>query len=148
MATVYDLPTTKPYAEETIKRFGLMGRIDFAAGDLLKDDIQGTYDVAWLSHILHSLGHDECRIVIDKAVAALEPEGQLLIHDFILDDTFDAPLFAAVFSLNMLVNTERGQTYSEGQIMEILADAGLKDIQRLPFSGPNNSGIVQGTKVL
>ncbi len=143
-ATVYDLPTTRPFAETTISEFGVSDRIDFLAGDYVEDGISGVYDVAWLSNVLHGEGPNACRMIIDKAVSVLEPGGLLLIHDFIVNDTFDSPMFAALFSLNMLVNTDQGQSYSEGQIKEMLTGAGVKDIRRLPFKGPNESGIIGG----
>jgi len=66
------------------------------------------------------------------------------VHDFILDDTMDGPLFPAIFSLNMLLGTENGQSYSEKQIKNMLADAGVKDMQRIPIQVPNDSGIIIG----
>ena len=66
------------------------------------------------------------------------------MHDFILDDTMDGPLFPAIFSLNMLLGTENGQSYSEKQIKNMLADAGVKDMQRIPIQVPNDSGIIIG----
>jgi SAM-dependent methyltransferase len=143
-ATVYDLPTTRPFAEKTISEFGVSDRIDFFAGDYVKDYVSGAYDVVWVSHVLHGESPNGCRMIIDKAVSVLEPGGLLLIHDFILNDTLDGPMFAALFSLNMLVNTDQGQSYSEGQIKEMLTGAGLKNIRRLHFKGPNESGIISG----
>ena len=143
-ATIYDLLTTQPFASKTIEHFGLSDRINFAPGDYLKDEIKGIYDVVWLSHILHGLGPDECRLVIEKAVLAMEPGGMILIHDFILEDTLDSPIFPALFSLNMLVNTEDGRSYSESQIKGMLSGVGIKNISRLPFKGPNDSGIICG----
>ncbi len=144
--TVYDLATTEPFARKTIERFGLSERIDFVRGDYLKDGVEGKYDVLWLSQILHGEGPDACEMIIKKAVASLEEGGLLLVHEFILEETLDAPLFPALFSLNMLVNTSEGRSYSEKQIKEMLARAGLKDIQRLPFKGPNESGIITGIR--
>ena len=46
--------------------------------------------------------------------------------------------------LNILVNTPNGQSYSEMQIADILKAAGVSNIVRLPFKGPNDSGIVKG----
>jgi hypothetical protein len=141
---VYDLPNTRPFAEKTIARFGLTDRIDFVNGNYIEGDIKGTYDVAWLSHILHGEGPDECRMIVSKAVAALEPGGLIMIHEFILDSTMDGPLFPALFSLNMLLATTGGQAYSEAQLTDMLADAGVQEIRRLPFRGPNDSGIIMG----
>jgi SAM-dependent methyltransferase len=144
-ATVFDLATTAPFARKTIRRFGLGSRIDFQAGDYLHDAVQGTYDVAWLSQILHSMGPESCRTVIEKAVSVLEPGGLILVHEFLLNDTHDGPLFPALFALNMLVNTEEGRAYSEGEIKDMLVKAGVRSIRRLPFRGPTDSGILSGT---
>jgi ubiquinone/menaquinone biosynthesis C-methylase UbiE len=143
-ATVFDLPSTRPFAVKTIEKFGLTDRIDFMEGNYLEDNIPGTYDVVWLSHILHAEGPSDCQMILDKTVRALAPGGFLFIHDFVLEDTFDGPLFPALFSLNMLLNTKRGQAYGETQIREMLGKAGLRNIRRLDFEGPNSSGIIQG----
>ena len=141
-ATVFDLPTTRPFAEKTIKRFDLSDRIDFQAGNYLEGEIDGRYDAAWLSHILHGEGPDSCRQIIQKAVAALEAGGIIIIHEFILNNTMDGPLFPALFSLNMLLGTDAGQAYSEQQLRDMLAAAGAKEIQRIPVQTPNDSGII------
>ena len=143
-ATVFDLPTTRPFAEKIIGRFDLSDRIDFAGGNYLKDDIEGRYDAAWLSHILHGEGPDDCKKIVKKTAAALEPGGIMIIHEFILDNSMDGPLFPALFSLNMLLWTDSGQAYSEQQLMEMLADAGAKDIQRLEVQTPNDSSVITG----
>ena len=143
-ATVFDLPTTRPFAEKTIREFGLSDRIDFRAGDYLKDALTGSYDVAWLSQVLHGEGPDSCRILIEKAVSVLEPGGRIVVHEFILDDGSEGPLFPALFSLNMLLGTERGQAYPEGEIREMLSASGVREVRRLPFRGSNDSGLIVG----
>ena len=143
-ATVYDLATTQPFAEKTIEQFGMTDRIDFMPIDYLEESIEGVHDVAWLSHILHGEGPEDCRNIINKTVSALEPGGMVLIHDFILNESRDGPLFPALFSLNMLLGTANGQSYSDRQITDMLAAAGVKDIRRIYFDSPNDSGIIAG----
>ena len=140
-ATVFDMPTTRPFAEKTIARFELSERINFVGGNYLQDDIEGRFDAAWLSHILHGESPEGCKTIIEKAIATLEPGGIIIIHDFILNNSMDGPLFPALFSLNMLLGTD-GQAYSERQLMDMLADAGAKEIQRLAVQTPNDSGII------
>ena len=142
-ATVFDLPPTRPFAEKTIERFELSDRINFVEGNYLKDDIEGRYDVAWISHVLHGENPEGCKTIIQKASAALESGGIIIIHEFILNNSMDGPLFPALFSLNMLLGTD-GQAYSERQLMDMLADAGARDIQRLKVQIPNDSGIITG----
>lgn len=143
-ATIADLSTTRPFAEKTVERFNLTDRIDFKDIDYLEETIEGTYDTAWLSHILHGEGPEGCQMIIQKAVSVLEPGGMILIHDFILNNSMDGPLFPALFALNMLLGTDSGQSYSEEQITNMLAGAGVKNIRRIPIETPNDSGIIAG----
>ena len=145
-ATVYDLPTTRPFAEKIIEQFNLSGRVEFSDGNYLTDPIQGHYDAAWLSHILHGEGPDGCRLIIQKAVDALDPQGIVIIHEFILNNSMDSPLFPALFSLNMLLGTDAGQSYSEQQLTDMLLAAGVKNIRRIPLNSPNDSGLLVGEK--
>jgi hypothetical protein len=143
-AVVFDLPTTRPFAEKTIDSHGLSDRIGFQAGSYLHDPVEGRYDVAWLSQILHGEGPEDCRTMIQKAVSALSPGGMILIHEFILNNEMNGPLFPALFSLNMLLGTDSGQSYSEQQISDMLADAGVRNIHRIAIDSPNDSGIIAG----
>lgn len=145
-ATVFDLPGSEPVARETFEHFDLVDRLSFQPGDYHTDPIRGRYDVAWLSHILHAEGPEACRRILHRAASALEPDGSLLIHEFILDDSMDRPLFPALFSLNMLVNTPEGRAYSEAQLRDMLTHEGLRDVKRLDFKGPNSSGIIMGRR--
>ena len=144
-AAIFDRSTTEPFARKIVDQFQMRERINFIGGDFITDPISGgPYDVAWLSHILHSNGPEQCRQLIHKTTGAMAPGGLILIHDFILEDSKDAPLFPALFSLNMLVNNPKGRSYSEKEIRSMLEDAGVREIERLPFQGPNDSGIISG----
>ena len=143
-AVVYDLPSTRKFAEQTITRFGLSDRIAFEAGDFVTDDPRGPFDVAWLSHVLHGEGPKECATILQKAVAALEPGGLIMVQEFILDDSLDGPVFPALFSLNMLLATPQGQAYSQAELSAMLESAGVTDIIRLPIELPNGAGVIAG----
>ena len=145
-AVVYDLPTTQPFAEKTISQFGLADRISFVAGDYVTEPMHGQYDVVWMSHVLHGEGPTVCQNMIQKAAAMLTSGGMLLLHDFILDDSRDGPLFATLFSMNMLLGTPEGRSYTERELVEMMTKAGLSDVRRSPYRGPTESGILSGRK--
>ena len=145
-AVIFDLPTTRPFAEQTVGRFGLSGRIAFSGGDITSDDIGTDYDVVWVSHLLHSEGPESSAAIVAKAAAALKTGGLLLIQEFILDDNRAAPLHPALFSLNMLVGTPAGQAYSQGELHDMMKSAGLGEIRRLEIDLPNGAGIMAGTR--
>lgn len=143
-AVIYDLPTTRPFAEQTIQRFGLSERISFSSGDITKDSLGAGYDVIWISHLLHSENPTSSARIIQKATQALSSGGLLMIQEFILDDSKTSPLFPALFSLNMLVGTPTGQAYSQQELATIMADAGLADVTRMPLELPNGAGVMAG----
>ncbi len=143
-ATVYDLPTTRHFAEKTIASFGLSDRITFQEGDFISDEVPGGFDVAWLSQILHGEGSEGCDVILRRAVAALEPGGMLLVQEFILDDNMDGPLFPALFSLNMLLGTPKGCSYSQRQLEAMMTAAGVVSVRRLELNLPNGAGVLAG----
>ena len=143
-AVICDLPTTREFAEQTIERFGLSSRVSFLAGDFEVEELPQGFDVAWLSHILHGVGPQTCADILKKTLTALEPGALILVQEFILDDTKDAPLFPALFSLNMLLGTPDGQAYSESELIDLLTAAGATQVRRLPLELPNGSGVIAG----
>jgi hypothetical protein len=68
----------------------------------------------------------------------------IVVHEFLLNDRLDGPPFPALFSLNMLLGTPSGKAYSEEEVRDMLTSAGVREIRRLPFQGPNDSGLIAG----
>lgn len=146
-AVIFDRPTTEPFALETVKKFNLQDRISFAGGDFVDDPItNGPYDVAWLSHILHSNSYEDCLKIVEKTMNALNPGGLLYIHEFILDNDKGGPEFPALFSLNMLLAGNGGRAYSEAEIFAMLEAAGAVDLSRHPYRAVNQSSVIVGKK--
>jgi hypothetical protein len=146
-AVVYDLPTTRIFADGTVARFDLSQRITFTSGDYQVDPVPTGFDAAWLSHVLHADGPAACAALLRKACAALNPGGILMVQEFILDDAKDGPPFPALFSLNMLLVTEAGQAYSESELAAMMREAGLSDVHRLVLELPNGAGVMSGRKL-
>lgn len=145
-AVIYDLSTTRPFAEQTVAEFGLTERIAFVTGDIVADRIGTGFDVVWISHLLHSEGLETCAAILAKAAAALNEGGLLLIQEFILDDSREAPLLPALFSLNMLIGTPAGQSYTQGELCDLMTRAGLREVKRLTIPLPNGAGIMAGIR--
>lgn len=139
-AVVFDRKITEPFMRQIVASHGLQDRIDFIAGDFNRDlRSAGSYDVVWMSHVLHSNNFEQCVAIIEKISELLEPGGLLIIHDFILDDTKDKPEFATLFALNMLLLTAAGRTYSRGEIAGMLDQAGFSEVADIDPGAPNKS---------
>lgn len=145
-AAVFDLPQVRPFAERTIEKFALGQRIGFVSGDFTRDELPKGFDAVWLSHILHGEGPESAAKIVGKASGSLNPGGMMLIHEFILDDGKDSPLHPALFSLNMLVGTGEGRSYSGEELAGFMKDASLSGIRMVDRLSLPNSRIIAGVK--
>ena len=141
-AVVFDKPPALDVARDIVARHNAGAQVTLQPGDFLTDDIGSGYDLVLASQILHSFDDPQCRALLRKAARALAPGGRLVVQEFLLDEGRTSPPNAALFAINMLVNTERGRTYTEAEVRGWLAAAGLPRIERLQFPGPG--GVIVG----
>ncbi len=146
-ATVIDREEVVPIAREVVARSGLEGRFGFAACDVAEEKkIPGSYDVAWVSNLIHSYDERVNVAILRKVVRALEPGGLLLLQDFLLDEGRTEPAWASLFALNMLVHTDGGRTYTEREVRGWFKRLGLRTVRRVKVALPNGAGIIAGAK--
>lgn len=135
-AVVFDLPTVIPIAEGHIRAAGLEDRVRVRTGDLRTDDLGAGFDLVFVSAICHMLDEDGNAGLIRRCFSALAPGGRIVIQEFILEADKTAPKSAALFSLNMLVGTKGGASYSEAEYGAWLSRAGFGDVRRVRVPGP------------
>ena len=107
-ADVLDLGPVLPMAQRNIQEAGLSDRVMVRVGDLRTDAFGEGYDLVLVSAICHMLDEDENRDLLRRCSKALAPGGRIVIREFVLDPDRAGPAFAALFALNMLVGTRRG----------------------------------------
>src|SRR5437016_4064626 len=134
------IPTTKRITQ----KYGVGDRFKFIEGDLLKADFGGGYDIATLGHILHSEGEERSRRLLKKTFGALKSGGTIAIAEWLVNDDRTEPLPSLMFAVQMLVNTEKGDTFSFKEIKLWLEEAGFKKVRKLDAPGP--SPLVLATK--
>jgi len=144
-ADLLDLEAVLPIAQAHIDKAGLSKRIRTRAGDLRSDRLGEGYDLVFLSAICHMLSEAENRDLLKRCHQALAPQGRVVIQDFILEADKTAPKSAALFSLNMLVGTRAGASYSEDEYSTWLREAGFGNVKRIRLPGP--SGLMAGTRL-
>lgn len=142
--TIFDLPKVIPITRQYISREGIDGSVTTLAGDYLKDKFGYDYDLVFVSAVLHINSPEENKLLINKCAEALNPGGQLVILDHIMTDDRTGPAVGAFFALNMLVGTEKGDTYTEKEIKSWMQAAGFKYIRRRDT--PQGSNMMIGIK--
>jgi SAM-dependent methyltransferase len=119
-----------PIARGHIREAGLEGRVAVREGDLRAGDLGQGYDLVLVSAICHMLDEAENQDLLRRCARALNPGGRVAIREFILDPDRAGPPRAALFALNMLVGTPRGNTYTEAEYRSWLGQAGFREITR------------------
>ena len=127
-ATVFDLPLAIEMATEAAAKSDVHKRITLVAGNYLTDPLGGPFDVIFLSNVLHTESEEHVKGLLKKVHDALEPGGHLVIRDMFMAPDRSGP-HGAVFSLNMLLNTEGGRCYSEAEVTKFLKEAGFQRLQ-------------------
>jgi hypothetical protein len=142
--TAVDWAVVLPVTRKTVEKFHLSDRFSFVEGDLLSADFGREHNVATLGHILHSEGEARSQELLAKVFQALAPGGTIAIAEFLVDDDRKGPMNGLFFAVNMLVNTDNGDTYSFNQISGWLSAAGFINPRTIPAPGP--SPLILATK--
>jgi predicted O-methyltransferase YrrM len=136
-ATIFDLPDVITITKRYISQNDLTDKIDTISGDYLTDELPKGYDLVFLSAIIHSNSYKDNKLLISKCAASLNPGGQIVIQDLVMNEGRTSPAEGTIFALNMLVGTTNGDTYTEKEIIEWFIHAGLVFEKRVDTYGGN-----------
>jgi (2Fe-2S) ferredoxin/SAM-dependent methyltransferase len=134
---ILDLPEVVPLTAEYVRQAGVSTQVSLRPGDMLHDDFGSGYDIVMLNAICHMFSEEQNLHLFRCACQALAPNGRLVVQDFILNPDKAGPQHAALFSLNMLVGTEAGATYSEPEYTAWMKIAGIAEVRRVKLPGPS-----------
>jgi len=130
-----DWPGVITVTKRIAAQYGVGDRITTIAGDLHEVDYGGPYDIATLGQILHSEGEEKSRKILAKTYDALAPGGVAAIAEFVVNDDESGPPASLIFSVNMLVNSEAGDTYTFRELRSWLDEAGFVDVRAVDAPG-------------
>jgi ubiquinone/menaquinone biosynthesis C-methylase UbiE len=135
--TAVDWKGVLPVTQRVAERFGVADRFEFKAGDINEVDFGSGYDIATLGHILHSEGEARSKALLKKVHDALAPGGTIVIAEMVTNAERTGPPHALIFAVNMLVNTEEGDTFSFEEMSSWLCEAGFENPRQLDAPGPS-----------
>ena len=142
-ATILDHEPVLKIAARHIAEAGVAGSVHTQVGDMLTSDLGTHFNLVLLSQILHMFSEAQCVALLKRAHRALDAGGRIVIQEFLLDPDKTSPPWAVLFSLNMLVGTEGGASYSEAEISGWLAAADFKNTRRISLG---QTGLLIGEK--
>ncbi len=133
--TAVDWPEVLPVTRRVTQRFGVGARYHYVEGDLLEADFGEGHQLAIFGHILHSEGERRDRALIQKVFHSLAPGGKAVVAEMLPNEERTGPPQALIFAVNMLVNTDEGDTFTFSEIKSWFEQAGFKDVRKLETPG-------------
>jgi SAM-dependent methyltransferase len=128
-ATIFTYPNIAPFTQENLVRRKISDKIDVVKGDFYKDDIGSGYDLIFCSFVMQYNSIWDNIDFAKKMYTALKPGGQIVIQDLLVKDDRTSPEFNALFSLELLVNSKAGDTYTSSELWIILKEAWFNEIE-------------------
>ena len=132
-AVVFERPNVADVAEKLIAEYGLQDRVTTSVGDFFADDLPAG-DLHFYGDIFHDWTDETCRDLAAKSFAALDPGGEIMIHEVVFNDDKTEPFAAAALSVVMLAWTE-GKQRSGAELGDILTSVGFVDATTTPTFG-------------
>lgn len=133
----FDLEAVRPIFEEYVAKFGLSDRLSFEVGSFFNDPLPRA-DVIVMGHILHDWDLETKRMLLEKAHAALNPGGALIVYEALIDDDRRRNAFGLLMSLNMLIETAGGFDYTGADCQQWMRDAGFQSTRVEHLVGPDS----------
>ncbi|MGD0282507.1 MAG: DUF2284 domain-containing protein [Dissulfurispiraceae bacterium] len=123
-ATVMDLPEVLEHTRGFMQKRGLSERVTFLPANILEPwpGDKGRFDIVMLSNVLHAYSDGELPHILSNAASSLKTDGLLVIHDFFLEHCEEK---AALFDLNMFINTYNGKVFSSTVVLDALRQMGF-----------------------
>ena len=135
--TAVDWAGVLPVTRKVAQRHGVADRFEYVEGDILEADFGDGYRVATLGHILHSEGVERSRRLLERVFDALAPGGTVAVAEFVADEGRTGPPLALLFAVNMLNNTDEGDTFTFGEMSGWLREAGFGNVRQLQVPAPS-----------
>jgi ubiquinone/menaquinone biosynthesis C-methylase UbiE len=130
-STLFDLPQTLTTTQKNIEREKLTDRIRLVSGNFNEDPILASVgtDVVFLSDILHYQTDEENAALFQKLYKITNPNGIIVVKDMFLGE--EAPGWNAIFSIHMMVYSEKGRCFKGSQITRWLEAAGFREVREV-----------------
>jgi SAM-dependent methyltransferase len=125
-ATAIDFHPVLERAREYAQQRGVGSRIQYQTANLANVELPTTsFDLVFASHVFRILGNEVTQRLISQSYQSLKPGGRLVVVETYKEPEHAERVFPHIISLNMLVNTSAGDTFSSRQMHEWLSCAGF-----------------------
>ena len=120
-------------AKENARAHGVSDRHHLIPGSAFDVDYGAGYDAVLLTNFLHHFDHATNVTLLRRIAKAVSRGGQLVILEFVPNPDRVSPPVPAMFSVNMLAGTPRGDAYTFAEIERMCTEAGFEGAHAVPL---------------
>ena len=106
-ATILDFPQTVETAKKYTLDAGLADCVAHLAGNAMTTEWPARHDVVLMSYVWSAVGGADIEVLARRAFDALPSGGLVLVHDFMVDNAYEHPPFAAWYLLGSVFDNPR-----------------------------------------
>lgn len=125
-ATILDFPETVGTARKYARDAGLTRRVAHLAGNAVTTDWPAGHDVVLMSYVWSAVGGADVAVLARRAFDALPPGGLVLVHDFMVDESYERPPFAAWYLLGSIFDNPGAVCLTPAFVEDSLRHAGFR----------------------
>ena len=126
-AVVNDLDGVIDVARRKTAEHGVVDRCEFRPGDFHTVRIEdGAYDIVVLGHVCRTEGPVGARRLVERAYAALRPEGRVVLADYFIGPNHKTNPYAVLMGMTMMASTVNGFGVTTETATGWLRDAGFE----------------------
>jgi 2-hydroxy-4-(methylsulfanyl)butanoate S-methyltransferase len=125
-ATILDFPQTVETAKRYAREAGLTDRVAHLAGDAIATEWPAGHDVVLMSYVWGAVGGGDIEVLARRAFEALSPGGLVLVHDFMVDNAYEQPPFAAWYLLGSILDNPHAVCLTPAFVEDALRQAGFQ----------------------
>lgn len=134
--TLVDLPEVIPLADAYQEKQGVAGRVTTVGLDVVRDTlashVDGPFDLATMSRLLHVLPAGEAVRALRNAFEVLRGDGVLCVAStLVLDPDAAGPRGVVDYSLSLLNLEDAGRAHSEEEYHSWAKEAGFATLERV-----------------
>jgi len=145
--TVLDLPDIAAIAAELIEQQRMSDRVKTFPGNFRTTEFPSGNDAVIIFGALHQESAESVRGILKRAFDSLQPGGIIYVMDMMTDKTHTAPVFSALFAVNMALTAEHGWVFSDSELRSWMEDAGFTGFTVKPLDPPMPHWIASARKL-
>jgi ubiquinone/menaquinone biosynthesis C-methylase UbiE len=125
-ATILDFPQTVETAKKYTLDAGLADRVGHLPGNAMTTEWPTGHDVVLMSYVWSAVGGADIEVLARRAFDALHSGGLVLVHDFMVDNAYEHPPFAAWYLLGSVFDNPNAVCLTPAFVENALRQTGFQ----------------------